>query len=430
MSRCNETSHAGFGWFKMPINKPQTPAIARRTQSAKAQANTVKVLRAILSNAADHGLDELSIGQVAKLSGLTTGAIYGRFEDRDEMAIELWQSVVKEPFRARLNRNVSFIYRSLSSSNSLRQITDSEAVLRSDFENPDEIAKLGAEFLVVARRNLAIGEIVIPEVTHWFAELGLSKTNNAIDNAAIAIGLSASIGSAMRAFVLKSNTNWFAIANGLRAATADAMAVKLPSESPPPTWVNPQTDNPVRTALVNAVAEVVAKSGYANATISRIVRRAGVTNGSLYNLYADKEALTDDAMQIFLNLSSNVNRDGNRRAEVGVRSDRGLADSFALGLLPSRRMWLDFRLECLIASRNHSPTRKKFKQSLEISRDDLGATMPDLPTEIINLLSSGEQAVGIGFTALEPYTSVLRECDFYSIMVKLSEQNQLLLRGE
>ncbi len=408
------------------MNTPRTPAIARRAQSAKAQANTAKVLRAILRNAVDNGLDELSIGQVAKLSGLTTGAIYGRFEDCDEMAIELWQSVVKEPFKARLNRNVDYIYGSLSSSKSLRQIADSEAVLRSDFENPDEISKLGAEFLVVARRNLAIGEIVIPEVTNWFAELALSETNNPIDNAAIAIGLSASIGTALRSFVLKSNTNWFAIANGLRAATADAKAVKLPPNSPSPVWVDPQNDNPVRAALVKAVVEIVAKSGYADATISRIVRRAGVTNGSLYNLYKDKEALTDDAMQIFLNLSTDVNRDGNRRAEVEARPDRGLADSFALGLMPNRRMWLDFRLECLIASRNHLPTRRKFRQSLEISRDMLGATMPDLPHSIINLLSSGEQAVGIGFTALELYTSALRDCDFYSIMVKLSEQNHLL----
>ena len=93
-------------------------------------------------------------------------------------------------------------------------------------------------------------------------------------------------------------------------------------------------------------------------------------------------------------------------------------------------MWLNFRLECLIASRNHLPTRKNFKQSLELSRDNLGTTMPDLPTEIINLLSSGEQAIGIGFTALEQYTSALRECDFYSIMAKLSEQNQLLRQGK
>lgn len=409
---------------------PQTSAIARRAQSNGARVNTAKVLRAILRNAVDHGLDELSIGQVAKLSGLTTGAIYGRFEDRDEMAIELWQSVVKEPFKARLHRNVDYIYGSLSTSQSSRQIADSEAVLRSDFENPDEIAKLGVEFLVVARRNLAIGEVVSPEVTSWFAELGLSKTNNAIDNAAIALALSASIGTAMRAFVMKSNPNWLAIADGLRAAATDATSIALQTKPVLPKGINPETDNPVRTALIHAVAEVVAKSGYAAATISRIVRRAKVTNGSLYNLYADKEALTDDAMQIFLNLSADVNRDGNRQAAVEARNDRGLAASFALGLIPSRRIWLDFRLECLIASRNHLPTRRKFRQSLELSRDNLGATMPDLPTEIINLLSSGEQAVGIGFTALEPFTSVLRECDFYSIMVKLSEQNHLLLRGE
>jgi len=408
----------------MSITKPQTPAIARRAQSTGARANTAKVLKAILRNAVDNGLDELGIGQVAKLSGLTTGAIYGRFEDRDEMAIELWQSVVKEPFKARLNRNVDYI---CSQNSSLLGIDD-EATFKADFETPDELSRLGVEFMVVAKRNNAIGEVVIPEVSQWFNEFGLNQANTEINNAAVALGLSASIGTALRTFALGANPDWLAIAGGVRDAAAAGRATPLtrPPDLPLPGLIEIQTDNPVRTALVNAVAEVVAKSGYANATISRIVRRADVTNGSLYNLYADKEALTDDAMQIFLNLSSNVNRDGNRRAEVGVRSDRGLAESFALGLVPGRRQWLDFRLECLIASRNHLPTRTKFKESLVASRDALASTMPDISRPVVNLLSSGEQAIGLGFTALDLFTDQLPRCDFYSIMAKLSEQNRLL----
>ena len=414
--------------LKKPIDKP---TISRRAPSQRANANTVRVLKAIMRNASEFGIDELSATRVAKLSGLTTGAIYGRFEDHDEMAVELWQSVIRQPFRARLQRSVEYLNDRHAGSDKKSKSFSSEQIsaIAKDFETPDEIAKVGAEFLIVARRNLAVGEVVLPEVTGWFSELGLSHTSEAIDNAAIVIALSASIGTALRAFVMKSNPNWLAIANGLRNAATGATSIALQTKPEQPKWINPETDNPVRTALIHAVAEVVAKSGYANATISRIVRRAGVTNGSLYNLYTDKEALTDDAMQIFLNLSSDVNRQGNRRASLETRMDRGLADSFALGLMPSRRMWLDFRLECLIASRNHLPTRKKFRQSLERSRDDLSATMPDLPSEIVNLLSSGEQAVGIGFTVLEPYTSVLPVCDFYSIMSKLSEQNQLLRRG-
>ncbi|MFM7762688.1 MAG: TetR family transcriptional regulator [Acidimicrobiaceae bacterium] len=378
----------------------------------------------------DQGLDELSIGEVARLSGLTTGAIYGRYEDADEMAIELWQSVIRQPFKARLQRSVEFIVagpHNLPSANRSKIVAEGALeTVTKDFESPDEIAKLGAEFLVISRRNQTVGEVVIPEVTNWFSEFGLVNTNDPIVNATIVIGLSASIGTALRTFVLKANPSWMTIANALRDAATEATPVEIPIGSPPPNWVEPETENPVRSALIDAVAEVVAKTGFANATISRIVRRAGVTNGSLYNLYKDKEALTDDAMQIFLNLSSDVNRESNRQAATDLRLDRGLNDSFVMGLLPNRRMWLDFRLECLIASRNHLPTRRKFKQSLERSRDDLASTMPDLPIEVINLISSGEQAVGIGFTVLEPYTSLLRECDFYSIMAKLSEQNHLL----
>ncbi|NBQ45863.1 MAG: TetR family transcriptional regulator, partial [Actinobacteria bacterium] len=87
--------------LKKPIDKP---TISRRAPSQRANANTVRVLKAIMRNASEFGIDELSATRVAKLSGLTTGAIYGRFEDHDEMAVELWQSVIRQPFRARLQR--------------------------------------------------------------------------------------------------------------------------------------------------------------------------------------------------------------------------------------------------------------------------------------------------------------------------------------
>ena len=403
-----------------------SPPIARRAKSAKSLANSTKVLNAVRKNATKVGLDELSAGSIAKLCGLSTGSIYSRFEDTDEMAIALWEQVVKQPFKRRLQRGVDYIYKPNSAGLSI----DEEATIKADFENPDELSKLGVEFLVVAKRNNAIGEVVIPEVSQWFNEFGLNHANSEIDNAAVALGLSASIGTALRAFALGSNSDWLAIAGGVRdAATAAGRATPL---TRPPDLLLPgvfeiQTGNPVRDALITAVGQVVAKSGYARATISRIVRKSGLSNGSLYNLYENKEELTDDAMQMTLAYASGVNREGNRIAESQHRADRGLGNSFALGLMPGRRQWLDFRLECLIASRNHLPTRTKFKESLISSRDALASTMPDIHRSIVNLLSSGEQAIGLGFTTLDLFTDQLPRCDFYSIMTKLSEQNKLLL---
>ena len=402
---------------------PPNPPIARRAKSARSLANSAKVLNAVRKNATKVGLDELSAGSIAKLCGLSTGSIYGRFEDADEMAIALWEQVVKQPFKQRLQRGVNYIY-------DARLSIDGEATIKADFENPDERSKLGVEFLVVAKRNNSIGEVVIPEVSRWFNEFGLNQANSEINNAAVALGLSASIGTAMRAFALGSNSDWLAIAGGVRnAVTAARCATPLtrPPDLPLPKLFEIQTGNPVRDALIIAVGQVVAASGYSRATISRIVRKSGLSNGSLYNLYKNKEELTDDAMQMTLAYASGVNREGNRIAESQHRADRGLGNSFALGLMPGRRQWLDFRLECLIASRNHLPTRTKFKESLISSRDALASSMPDIPREIVNLLSSGEQAIGLGFTALDLFTRQLPRCDFYSIMAKLSEQNRLLL---
>lgn len=404
---------------------PTNPPIARRAKSSRSLANSAKVLNAVRKNASKVGLDELSAGSVAKLSGLSTGSIYSRFEDTDEMAIALWDQVVRQPFKQRLQRGVDYIY----APNSARLGIDEESTFKADFETPDELSKLGVEFLVVAKRNSAIGEVVIPEVSQWFDEFGLNQPNTEINNAAIALGLSASIGTALRAFALGANPDWLAIAGGVRdAATSASRATPLtrPPDLPLPGLFEIQTGNPVRDALISAVGQVVANSGYARATISRIVRKAGLSNGSLYNLYENKEELTDDAMQMTLAYASGVNREGNRIAESQHRADRGLGNSFALGLMPGRRQWLDFRLECLIASRNHLPTRTKFKESLVASRDALGSSMPDIHRSIVNLLSSGEQAIGLGFTALDLFTDQLPRCDFYSIMAKLSEQNRLL----
>lgn len=98
-----------------------------------------------MRNAIDRGLDELSISQVAKLSGLTTGAIYGRFEDHDEMAIELWQSVVKLPFKARLQRDVEYLNPRQHDAQSREKSDLPEAeqieLVKRDLESPDEIAK-------------------------------------------------------------------------------------------------------------------------------------------------------------------------------------------------------------------------------------------------------------------------------------------------
>ena len=156
------------------------------------------------------------------------------------------------------------------------------------------------------------------------------------------------------------------------------------------------------------------------------MRKANLKNGSLYNLYENKEDLINDALNLLLSIETNTNHESNRLVSLESRSDRGLANNFKLGLLPERQKWNNFRLECLIASRNHLPIRNKFNRLLETSQDNLAKISPDLPRETINFFASATQAVGLGFTTLDLFTDQLPRCDFYSIMTKLSEQIRLL----
>jgi len=52
-------------------------------------------------------------------------------------------------------------------------------------------------------------------------------------------------------------------------------------------------------------------------------------------------------------------------------------------------------------------------------------SFPDIDRELISLVSTGEQIIGYGFSALVGYTNQLESCDFDAVMVQVAKQNGL-----
>ena len=78
-----------------------------RRRSLSSQQNDVKILDAALREVDAVGVDGLGMTSVARRAGLTTGALYGRYESSGEVAAALWTTVVRERHFALLDTAVA-----------------------------------------------------------------------------------------------------------------------------------------------------------------------------------------------------------------------------------------------------------------------------------------------------------------------------------
>src|SRR5580698_3548752 len=69
---------------------------SQRTRSARAIANDAAILDAAIGEVLRVGVDHVSLRDVGHRAGLTHGATYARYEDVDELLVDIWNSVLCE----------------------------------------------------------------------------------------------------------------------------------------------------------------------------------------------------------------------------------------------------------------------------------------------------------------------------------------------
>ena len=399
------------------MTKGQPQPVVRRATSERSTRNAAAILKAITQESIANGLDGIVASSVAKRAGLTTGAIYSRFENSDEMLIALWENVVAPEF-------APFLVDTIAAVNSPTPITATTPIIDL-LEKPTRIHGLGAEFLAIAQRNDVVGEVVTPQISLWLSDAGLHQRNNAVKKAGVALGASIAIGSALRSFITGTNAGMPIIAESIRSSISAATPTSSPRKRLDPVSTQSNTGVPLRDALINATAEVMGKTGFTNATISRIARKSQVTSGSIYNFYPDKEALMNDAVRELMRTTQRQTLDAKHTATSAQVHNFGLTDAFDFALYPERTVWLRFRQECIIATRHHKKTLRELRTVVADQQEGMAMSFPEIDRELINLVSTGEQIIGYGFSALVGYTNQLESCDFDAVMMQVAKQNGL-----
>lgn len=393
-----------------PISRP----VVSRARSQRSIANDTLILNAALQVANQSGLEALSLSVVATHAGLTTGALYSRYEDNDDLQASLYLDRIESPFFEFLDTALQEFLTG-EGNIALNDLLQSGSVV------PPEII-LGLEALIISHRNGALEEVVSPIMNQWLTRWGLVSESTDIDIARVTVALGTILGILLHKFAEIEFVNWRLPILGLSRAVHDAK----PSFTPLPRFefidFRAASDNEIRNVLATAAAEIIGKIGYSSATISRIARRSNLSTGTIYNTYESKEDLLVDALSMLLHLSRQETLDHETRSLESNKLVDGFSAQFAAGQLPTRHKWQRFRHEAFLASRINPRVRGVIAEVHLAEITAARKTFPSgkFPPEILDGIVLGGQAVSLGYTLILNSCEQSRRGDYLGITEALA----------
>jgi AcrR family transcriptional regulator len=273
-------------------NPPQTATAPRRR--ADAARNDQILWDTGLELLLEKGPDRLSALDLARSAGLTTGAVYARYENNEEILVGLWQNRIAGPLRSYLELAVKTML--------APPFTDVDAIkaLANIVLEPASPLRAAVSMLIAAPRIQELNEVIIPEIREWLHEFGASDDVDDLPSLRVLSAASAAIGmiyfaaadmlprdDVQRAVLATQYANQ---TEGLEKDVAQFPDVEATS----PFDYIVTTDDPIRDALVNAAASVIARSGVWRATTQRIARAAHLPSSALFATYQNRDALFED----------------------------------------------------------------------------------------------------------------------------------------
>ncbi len=258
--------------------------LARR-RSTRALINDAAIRDAAIELVLSEGIDAISFRDVGRIAGLTHGALYARFEDVEELLVDLWREVLS-------HRAIALFTAALeASSNATAQnVHDLFDFVRN--ATPADAAMV--QVLLTSRRFVILYEDV-ESFIHDYLENDGPGMNEVRSRALLFFGLVMVQILQQSLFGIDADDLEYLesiILASLSLGLNDVDAVELME---PTDRIIPAPSNELRSQLAYHTFSAVGKSGYTRATISRISRRANCSPGAIYKLYPSKEDLVISA---------------------------------------------------------------------------------------------------------------------------------------
>src|SRR5579863_2965575 len=256
--------------------------MAPRGRSERARINDAAIRNAAIELILTTGLDAISFRDVGKAAGLSHGALYARFEDVEELLVDLWNEVL-------VRRVISLFEAALSAATHPSDESVAAALQRvRDAENADVAA---VQVLLLSRRFLILREEIDPFI-HDYLETCPSGVDNAIWSRAMVLFslIMVKIFSNSEFGLNQERLNFMqpVLTAALKTDPSDVKNFEYVEHEP---WNDDVLQGDVRSQLAHSTYGAVGTSGYTRATISRISRRANCSPGAIYKLFPSKDDL-------------------------------------------------------------------------------------------------------------------------------------------
>lgn len=322
-----------------------------RPRSARALTNDEAIRTAAVQLLFSKGIDSISFRDVGAEAGLTHGALYARFEDTEELLVDLWNSVLR-------HRAIAMI--TVSADAAANPTYESVHAVVESIRDASTVDAVTVQVLLASRRFPILHEEV-ESFIHDYLESNSAEVTGAVRSRALVV-------FALTMIVILSNSQLgpdFECLDFLEPILLDTLSVDVRDVAPvtlyePTDRLIPPPKPDLRSQLTFHTFSAVGKSGYMRATISRISRRANCSPGSIYKIYPSKEDLTIAAIRAVMQVPWIALSHFNDILEEGALTQ--LLYSSASTQNDVRK---SFTLEVAMASGNSEKIRKAVQAQLQ-----------------------------------------------------------------
>ena len=264
---------------------------------ADAARNDDLLLDAALELLREKGPDRIAALDLARLAKLTTGAVYARYENNEEILVGLWQHRISGPMRA-------FFEASLPAIHPGPNRAEAQAIIAKTISNPHGPLRPGIALLIASSRIPELHEIIVPEVQNWLRDMGISDDRSDVQSLQKLGIISFVLGCLYFAAAdMFDFADWETVKPLAHYVLENPSAEGVPVEDEiAGPSVEVITDSEIRDALVNGAARVIARGGIERATTQRIARAAALPPSALFSEYRTRQALFSDVAQKLLHL--------------------------------------------------------------------------------------------------------------------------------
>lgn len=260
----------------------------RRARRKSALDNDERILDAALLVAAEVGLDRLTVSSVAKAAGFTSGAIYARYGDREELLVAIWERRAAASLEQLIRQVGTFRRRGATAAYRA-------AIVEWIAEPPPEL-RIAIEICLIAHRVDELFDIVPRAVAEWIADLGLHHDTLSPEESVDLAIIAGIIGYVVLhqfpdplAASLDTSLDWTSV------PAAAPVGDPLPPIATAQELVMEPEDS-VHNDLLIAAQSVIARSGVHRTTLARIGRLARLAPATVYGRYKSRDELVADIL--------------------------------------------------------------------------------------------------------------------------------------